>query len=209
MSETKRILYSFPLSGHSHRAELALSLMGLEFENRVVDLGTGEHKSDWFLELNPEGKVPVLLDGEDVIYESTAILAYLAAKYDADNKWIPASAAGKALVERFFAQASGPLASGPARARLIQLFGANFDEEESITNAHAYLAGLEANLDGRDFLVGDAITFADVALYSYVARAPEGFVSLEPYPNIRGWLARIEAQEGFVEIPHTEVSAAA
>lgn len=209
MSETKRILYSFPLSGHSHRAELALSLMGLEFENRVVDLGTGEHKSDWFLELNPEGKVPVLLDGEDVIYESTAILAYLAAKYDADNKWIPASAAGKALVERFFAQASGPLASGPARARLIQLFGANFDEEESITNAHAYLAGLEANLDGRDFLVGDAITFADVALYSYVARAPEGFVSLEPYPNIRGWLARIETQEGFVEIPHTEVSAAA
>jgi len=209
MSETKPILYSFPLSGHSHRAELALSLMGLDFENRVVDLVAGEQKSDWFLELNPEGKVPVLLDGDDVIYESTAILAYLAAKYDADNKWIPASAAGKAQVERFFAQASGPLAYGPARARLIQIFGAAFDEEESITNAHAYLAGLEANLDGRDYLLGDAITFADVALYSYVARAPEGFVILEAYPNIRGWLARIEAQEGFVEIPETKVSAAA
>jgi len=209
MSETKRILYSFPLSGHSHRAELALSLMGLDFENRVMDLGAGEHKSDWFLKLHPEAKVPVLVDGDDVIYESTAILTYLAAKYDPEHKWIPASAYGQSLVQRYFAQASGPLAAGPARARLIQIFGAQYDEEESITNAHAYLAGLEDNLQGVDYLLGDAITFADVALYSYVARAPEGFVSLEAYPNIRAWLARIEAQEGFVEIPQTEVSAAA
>lgn len=209
MAQTKRILYSFPLSGHSHRAELALSLMGLDFENRVMDLRAGEQKSDWFLKLHPEGKVPVLVDGDDVIYESTAILTYLAAKYDVANTWIPASAYEQSLVQRYFAQASGPLAAGPARARLIQLFGANFDEEETITNAHAYLAGLEANLQGRDYLLGEAITFADVALYSYVARAPEGFVSLDAYPNIRGWLARIEAQDGFVEIPETGVPAAA
>ncbi|SDE10156.1 glutathione S-transferase family protein [Kordiimonas lacus] len=209
MSETKRILYSFPLSGHSHRAELALSLLGLDFENRVTDLPAGEHKSDWFLKLNPEGKVPVLVDGDDVIYESTAILTYLAAKYDTDNKWIPASAHGQSLVQRYFSQASGPLAAGPARARLIQVFGAKFDEEETITNAHAYLEGLEAQLEGSGFLLGQEVTFADVALYSYVARAPEGFVSLEPYPHIRGWLARIEALEGFVDIPHTKVSAAA
>lgn len=209
MSETKRTLYSFPLSGHSHRAELALSLMGLEFENRVMDLGAGEHKSDWYLKLNPEGMVPVLVDGDDVIYESTAILTYLAAKYDPDHKWIPESAFGQSLVQRYFAQASGPLAAGPARARLIQLFGAEYDEEATITNAHAYLARLEADIEGRAYLLGDAITFADVALYSYVARAPEGFVSLEAYPNIRAWLARIEAQERFVEIPQTDVSAAA
>lgn len=209
MSETKRILYSFPLSGHSHRAELALSLMGLGFENKVMDLPAGEHKSDWFLKLNPEGKVPVLVDGDDVIYESTAILTYLAAKYDTENKWIPADARDQSLVQRFFAQASGPVAAGPARARLIQIFGAKYDTEETIRNAHAYLTGLEAYLEGRDYLLGEAFTFADVALYSYIARAPEGFVSLDDYPRIRAWLTRVEAQEGFVEMPQTDVSAAA
>ncbi|NVJ71425.1 MAG: glutathione S-transferase [Alphaproteobacteria bacterium] len=202
-------LYSFPLSGHAHRIELALSLLGLPFENRVVDLAQGEHQQQWFLDMNPQGKVPVLVDGDAVITESTAILTYLAAKYDADGRWMPKEPAQQAAVQRYFAQASGPLAAGPARARLITIFGAPFNQPETIENAKAYLADLEADLNGRNFLVGDAATFADVAIYSYVAHAPEGLVGLESYPNIQAWLQRVEALDGFVAMPKTEVTAAA
>ena len=62
---------------------------------------------------------------------------------------------------------------------------------------------LEAGLDGRDWLVGNRPTIADVAAYSYTAHAPEGNVSLEPYSNIRAWIARFEALDGFVAMPAT------
>ncbi len=202
-------LYSFPLSGHAHRIQLALSLMGLPFHNQIVDLPGGEHKSTSYLSINPEGKVPALKDGETVITESTAILTYLAAKYDTENRFIPASPEGAAAVARYFAQASGPVASGPARARLITVFGAPFDAEKTIEDAHTYLTGLDKGLVGRTFLVGDAVTFADVAIYSYVAHAPEGHVSLAPYANIRRWIAAVEATDGFVPMPKTEVNKAA
>ena len=75
--------------------------------------------------------------------------------------------------------------------------------------ADKVLSKLEAHLDGRDFLVGDAPTIADVAIYSYTAHAPEGDISLEPYPNVRRLLANIEALPGFVPMPVTKVGLAA
>jgi len=66
------------------------------------------------------------------------------------------------------------------------------------------LKKLDAHLDGRDWLVGDGPTIADVAIYSYTAHAPEGGVSLEPYPNVRRLLSNIEALDGFVPMPRTE-----
>lgn len=209
MSDAPLKLYSFPLSGHAHRIELALSLMGLSFDNQIVDIPAGEHKSAWFLALNPEHKVPVLVDGDIVLRESTAILAYLAARYDPEHKWIPADPVGAAAVHRYFAQASGPVATGPARARLINVFGAPYDPEATIAAAHDYLTQLNADLEGRTYLVGDHVTFADVALYSYVAHAPEGHVSLDGYPNILRWIGAIETLDGFVPMPKTDVSAAA
>jgi len=209
MSNTSLVLHSFPLSGHAHRIELALSLMGLTFENHVVDLGSGKHKEPEFLVLNPEGKVPVLQDGDQVVYDSTAILTYLAAKFDPDHKWIPADPFGQAEVHRYFAQSAGPLATGPARARLITVFNAPYDAEKTIADAEAYLAQLDSELEGKEWLVGHSVTFADVAIYSYVAHAPEGHVDLSGFSNIVAWLARIEALDGFVGMPKTAVSKAA
>ncbi|MEE9160456.1 MAG: glutathione S-transferase N-terminal domain-containing protein, partial [Gammaproteobacteria bacterium] len=71
-------LYRHALSGHSHRAELFLSLLGLDHSLIDVDLMNGEHKSDKFLKLNPFGQVPVLDDDGVIIFDSNAILVYLA-----------------------------------------------------------------------------------------------------------------------------------
>jgi glutathione S-transferase len=197
-------LYHFPLSGHAHRAQLMLSLLGLEPEVRFVDLAKGAQKNADFLALNSFGQVPVIDDNGTIIADSTAILVYLAKKYDTTGQWLPTDAEGAAQVQRWLSVASGQINNGPARARLITVFGAGFDPQDTIERAHAVLQVIEKHLDGRQFLAADHATIADVAAYSYIAHAPEGNVSLEAYPNVRAWLARIEGLKGFVPMPSSK-----
>lgn len=201
-------LHYFPLSGHAHRAQLFLSLIGVEAELIEVDLAGGAHKKPEFLKLNPFGQVPVLEDGDIVIADSNSILVYLAKKYGKTD-WLPEDVIQAAQVQRWLSVAAGELAYVSAAARLVTVFGAKRDPEEVIDRGHALLKTLEGLLSQRDWLVADRPTLAEVALYSYTARAPEGNVDLEPYPAVRQWLARIEALPGFVPFARTPVGLAA
>src|SRR5262245_61099959 len=114
-------LYRFPLSGHSHRVELFLSLLGLPCEPVEVDLPRGGTKRPEFLALNRFGQVPVIDDAGTVLADSNAILVYLALRY-APEAWLPRDPQGAAQVQRWLSVAAGQLASGPARARVAVLF---------------------------------------------------------------------------------------
>jgi glutathione S-transferase len=201
-------VYGFPLSGHAHRVELMLSLLGLEFERIEVDLLNGAQKQPAFLAKNPFGQIPVLEDGEVTLADSNAILVYLASRYDRYRQWLPQDPLGAAQVQRWLSIAAGELAHGPAAARLVALFGLPLDGARARTIAEALYTVLDAELKARPFLVGEAPTIADVALYSYTAHAPEGGVLLEPYPSVRAWLQRIEALPGFVPMPRSAAKAA-
>ncbi|MNX80292.1 Maleylpyruvate isomerase [compost metagenome] len=195
-------LYNFPRSGHAHRVELMLSLLKLPTELILVDLAKGEHKQPAFLALNAFGQVPVIDDQGVVLADSNAILVYLAQKYG-NGRWLPADPVGAAKVQRWLSVAAGPIAFGPARARLITVFGAPYNAAEVIAYAHAVLKVIDHELANAPYLAGTEPTIADVAAYSYIAHAPEGNVSLDEYANIRAWLARIEALPGFVGMPRT------
>ncbi len=195
-------IHHVPLSGHAHRAVLFASLLGLKPELVEVDLAAGAHKQPEFLALNPFGQVPVLEDDGVVVADSNAILVYLAKKTGRTD-WLPEDPAGAAAVQRWLSVAAGELAYGPCAARLITVFGADFNAQEVIARAHLLLARLERHLSGRQWLAADHPTIADVALYSYLARAPEGNVDLSAYGQVRAFLARIEALPGFVAIPET------
>lgn len=195
-------LYYFPLSGHAHRAQLFLSLIGAECSLVEVDLPNGEHKTEAFLKLNPFGQVPVLEDDGQWISDSNAILVYLAKKFGRTD-WLPESALDAARVQRWLSVAAGELFTGPASARLITVFGAKLDPEITIARAHRILVLIEDNLRGHEWMVGATPTLADVALYSYIVGAPEGNVDLAAYPLIRQWLTRVEALDGFVGLPRT------
>ena len=197
-------LYNFPKSGHAHRIELMLSLLNLPTELVFVDLAKGAHKQPDFLALNPFGQVPVIDDNGTVIADSNAILVYLAKKYD-NGTWLPEEPAAAARVQRWLSVAAGPLAFGPAAARLVTVFGAAFNTDEVIARAHTLLKVIDAELAKVPFLAGSTPTIADIANYSYIAHAPEGNVSLEPYANVRSWLARIESLPGFVPMPRTVI----
>jgi glutathione S-transferase len=202
-------LHRFALSGHAHRAELFLSLLGLPFEAVDVDLRAGAQKQPDFLRLNAFGQVPVIEDGDAVVADSNAILVYLARKYDKTGRWLPRDPLLAAEVQRWLSVAAGPLATGPALARIILLFKAPLDHERAKTAATALFGVMDAHLAGREYFVGNGPTIADIALYSYTAHAPEGGVALEPYANIRAWLQRIEALPGFVPMIKSPVPQAA
>ena len=201
-------LYHHPLSGHAHRARLFLHLLGIDHELVDVDLAQGAHKQPDFLALNPFGQVPVLDDAGTIVADSNAILVYLATKLGRRD-WLPDAPAAAAEVQKWLSVAAGQIAYGPAAARLVTVFGAPFRPAEVIQRAHGILAQMEAALAGRDFLLGASPTVADVALYSYTARAPEGNVDLQAYPRVRAWLGRIEALAGFVAFERTPVGLAA
>ncbi len=194
-------LYGFKLSGHSHRAELMLRLLDLPYRFQEVDIFNGAQRSDAFGALNRFRAVPVIDDAGTVIADSAAILVYLAARYDPERRWLPADPAGQAQVQRWLSVAQNQIAHGPARARVIRRFEAPYDLAQAQALAGRLFPVLDAELAGRDFILGAAPTIADVALYSYTAVAPEGGIELAPYPAIESWLRRIESLPRFEGMP--------
>lgn len=200
-SRSPLLLYGIKMSGHVHRVELLLRMLDLPFE--YVQADAEVRASDTFRRLNPLGQIPVLQDGDVTVADSTAILVYLCKRYAPDSPWLPDGAEPAAAVQRWLSIASNELANGPAAARAAALFKAPNDVVRAHAVAQRLLAFMEAHLAGRDFLAAGHPTIADLACYAYIARAPEGGVSLDAVPTIRQWLARVEALPGFVPMPES------
>ncbi|MBI5258528.1 MAG: glutathione S-transferase [Burkholderiales bacterium] len=200
-------LYHHPLSGHAHRALLMLSLLDLPCRRVNVDLKRGEQATPEFLARNPFGQVPVIEDGEFTLADSNAILVYLALRYDTRRRWLPEDVQAQAEIQRWLGVAAGPLLRGPAMARWARISGQG-DGTAHHPMGRQLFERMEQHLQPRDWLVGPAPTIADVANYTYIARAPEGGLSLDAYPRLRAWLARIEALPGFTAMQATPAVAA-
>lgn len=193
-------LYGTALSGHTHRVELFLHLLQLPY--RRIDAPVAVRRTDEFRQLNPLGQIPVLQDGDLTLTDSNAILVYLAKRYAPDGGWLPEDAVGAARVQRWLSLAAGELAFGPARARVSARFGdTGMPPELMRTLADKVLSAMEGTLSTQDYLASTRPTLADVACYAYVAHAPEGGIALDPYPQVRAWIARIQAWPDFIAMP--------
>ncbi len=203
-------LHRMAHSGHCHRVELFLSLLGLPVELVDVNLAAGAHKTPAFLQMNPFGQIPVIQDGDMTLADANAILVYLAGRYAPEpGAWLPRDPVQAAAVQRWLSVAAGPLAFGAAAARVIVLFKRPTPADEAMQRAHNLLAVMEQQLQRTDYLAGDHPTLADIANYTYTAHAPEGRVALDAYPHVCAWLTRIEALPGFVPMVKTPLQAAA
>lgn len=193
-------LYHRERSGHSHRVRLFLAVLGQPYDKIAIDLAPGEQPPPEFLALNHLGQVPVLVDDDVVIADSTAALVYLAHKYD-DGNWLPRDAADAARVQRWLSAASGMLFSGPAMARA----GAQFKRDVDMPGAHAVARRLfewmQSELDSNTWLAANRATIADLAMYSYVRVAHEGGIDISAYPAIVKWLQDVESLPGFEAMP--------
>ncbi|MCB1441450.1 MAG: glutathione S-transferase [Methyloceanibacter sp.] len=195
-----RKLHDLELSGNCYKVRLFSALLGLDVEIVPVDFMGGAHKTPAFLEKNPFGEIPVLEDGDFILRDSQAILVYLARKYGGET-WLPTDPAGMAEVMIWLMAAENEIARGPNDARLHDKFGFPIDVAKARENAARILGLMEARLSKNDWLALDRPTIADIACMPYVALSHEGGVSLDPYPAIRAWIARIKALPGFVSMP--------
>jgi glutathione S-transferase len=201
MSEPAIILHGTRLSGHVHRVVLLLRAFSIPY--RFVNAPAEVRRTAEFLALNPLGQIPVLQDGALILADSNAILVYLAKRYAPGSGWLPEEPVAASQVQRWLSIAAGELMHGPATARAITLWGVPGEHARSVGIATRLFRFMEAHLADREYLAAGQATLADLVCYTYTAHAPEGGISLSPYPAILSWLARIEGLPWFEAMPRS------
>lgn len=192
------ILYCHHESGHSYKVALALSLIGVAFEQRPVDLNAprAQRQAD-FVAASLFGEVPVLVfdDGLSVC-QSNAILDTLARRY---RKLDGIGERARVRVREWLAWEANRLAMSLPHLR----FSRRFTPAGPVLDAwftqrmHADLACLDVALTDADFLVGATPTLADVSCCGYLFWAGQAGVDLAQWPHVSAWLARMRAQPGW------------
>ncbi|MFP6771948.1 MAG: glutathione S-transferase [Alphaproteobacteria bacterium] len=192
-------LYDAAVSGNCHKVRMFLSMLTLDHEVVPVSLPDMEQKTPEHMARNPIGSVPVLEDGAVTIYDSQAILVYLASR-QVGEAWLPEDPVGRAKVQQWLSFAVNELWNGPALARANLLFGRDIDLARAQAAAHVSLAVMDRHLKENDWLALDRPTIADLACYPYSALAGEGEISLAPFAALAAWFERIKALEGYVSM---------
>jgi len=193
-------LYLVAVSGNSYKVRILLSLLKVPHELVFVDTRNKAHKKQPFLSLNPRGEVPVLEDDGVVLWDSAAILVYLARKHGGEQ-WLPDAPGPMAQVMQWVALAGSEIQFGLQYARrgVLQDRWTAGTLEQGQAMARVALYALELRLADHAWLALDRPTIADVACFPYVETAPEARVPLDPYPAIQAWLARCKALPGWAE----------
>ena len=192
-------LYTTKNSGNGYKVALLLSMLGQAYETVLVDFADGAHKRKPFIDLNPRSQVPVLEDGGRVLWDSSACLVYLARKHGGDA-WLPSDPGQMGEVMQWVALALNEIQFGLQYGRGIVRGIRSGNYEECAELGRKGLAVLEGRLQGNEWLALGHPTIGDVACYPYTARAPEGNISLEPYPAVQAWIKRFEALPGFFRL---------
>lgn len=195
-------LHGHELSGNSWKPRLLLHLLDLPYSWVRVDLMQGEQRSEAYRALNPFGQVPLLEDDADGttarIADAQAILVYLARRHGGEA-WLPLEPLPMAQVIRWLSITAGEVRQGPEQARLHQLFGVSAINLERAREKAAFILGqLDQHLSGRTWLELERPTIADVAVFPYVALAPDGGIDLSPYPRVLDWIERLRQLPGYV-----------
>jgi len=193
-------IYGSPRSS-AGRCYLVLEEIGQAYENIPLEMmEKREHKSPEYLKLNPNGKVPCLVDGNFVIWESLAINNYLADKYKPDL--LGATAQERGHVQQWSIWALAEL-QPPMVEILIQTLFTPEDKRNPVVIAKAQekippmLAVLDQALAGKDYLVGNKLTLADLNAGSVVNIAVALQIPLDQFPNIGRWLGRLKERPSF------------
>ena len=201
-------LYYFNGSPFAWRVQLALALKGIEYEPQLLQFSQQEHKQPEFLKLNPRGKVPVLVDGNDVFRESLAILVYLNQKYQWD--WFGTSPQTTGHIWQHLMDMESILLSAMMQFVRPIFFGELSTKSEQVVESASKIADefslLNQQLKGRTWLVGDAMSAVDVAAYpmvKFIERAAgnpaiaDMDINLLPiqenYPFLHNWIKTLES----------------
>ena len=196
------LLYDNAVSGNCYKVRLLLAHLGIEYERRDVSVVDRSNRRELLGDLNPALRVPTLvLDDGSPLAESNAILWYLGegTRFVPQNRYLRA----QVLQWMFFEQYEHEPGVAVARFLLHYTDDPALHADRIAERRRAgerALAAMEGHLAGNDYLVGDALTIADIALYAYTHVADEAGIELAEYPAIGRWLERVAAEPGHVTI---------
>jgi glutathione S-transferase len=197
-------LYAHPHSPNSRKVHWALEELGVPYTYQTVDLLKREQKDPGFMRLNPNGRVPVLDDDGFILWESNAILWYVADKFGR-GVIVPEDVRERSHIDQWmWWQASdfGPATGRPWLMMFYARFGASLDEKrhrELCESALGPMRLLDAHLSGRQFVVGDRFSIADIALTESFGLCEEAGISRADLPHLNAWHARIAKRPAFVK----------
>ncbi len=197
------VLYDYLPSGNGYKCRLVLKALGMPYELKETDIVGGATRRPEFLEINANGKIPVLVvPGRGPIAESHAIIAYLAE----GSSLMPSDPYERALMWQWMCFEQYQLEPGVGTVRFwlksLKKSPADFGEryQERFQRGADALAVLERELTGKRWLVGDRVTLADIALFAYTHVADEAGYRLTDYPAISAWIASFKALPWYAPI---------
>jgi glutathione S-transferase len=191
-------LYYNPMSPNVRRARLTAAVLGLQLDEQRLDFAKGEHKTPEYLALNPNGAVPTLVDGDFVLTESRAIMQYLAAKKP-ESGLLPLDEKTRADVTRWQFWDASHFSPHLAAVAFEKVFKAMMrlgepdarKIEDALGNVRRFAAVLNKRLEGRPYIVGNALTIADLTLAGSLMYAKQAEIPLAEFPNVDAWFSRI------------------
>jgi glutathione S-transferase len=197
------LLYNSPVSGNCYKVRLLFAQLGIPHETRDVSVVDRSNRRELLGGLNPSLRVPtVVLDDGRPLAESNAILWY----FGDGTHFVPDDPYLRAQILQWLFFEQYEVEPALAVVRFWLSYSGTPDKltaerrEELTASGNRALRALDRHLDGREWLVGDGMTIADISLYAYTHVADEGGFELEPYPNVRAWQARLAAQPGHIRI---------
>jgi glutathione S-transferase len=205
-------LYTYNESGNCYKVRLLASILDIDLEEVEIDFFNEQHHSEEFLAINPRGTIPTLVDGDKTFTDSSAILVYLAGTHtDRGSDKKPSSywssdIFDQATIVDWLAFASSWVQFGTCKARGIVSFpelGGDSTEQmlaEAKIRGYKSLVILNKKLEKEEWLTLGRPTIADIAVFVYMALAPMGDITLEPYPAVKSWIARVRELPNFISI---------
>ena len=198
-------LFDYPPSQNTWKVRLLLNHLERAYRIEIVSIFEGAGRSDAYLAINPTGTVPAIrLDDGRTLAESNAILAYLAD----GTPYLPSDPFERAKVQQWLHFEQERVESVIGSLRYWTLTGKLAQRPPELVDmkrnaAQRTLAILERELTTHAFLANDRYSIADMSVFAYASRAEEAGISLEPHPHFRAWIARVQAEPGFLATMHS------
>ncbi|KAF3935595.1 hypothetical protein ABW19_dt0204022 [Dactylella cylindrospora] len=205
--------------------ELKLAYPDFTYKVHRVDIFKGETKSDWYLKVNPNGKIPALVDGDAVIWESGAILLHLVTHHDPLNHFtfpqtspeypsllsyvfLAATHLGPTSSEVNYHISRSPVKSSHSISRYATELDRLYDLYENTLSSAANTTGGNGTEEGETYLVGGKYTIADIATFPQIRSAETFNMEISKYPHLDRWCQRILQREGVkngLEVPENQL----
>jgi glutathione S-transferase len=198
-------IYGSDLSSPANKVRFVANYLKLPYEYHRINLAEGEQKKEWFLKINPIGKVPALKDDDFCLFESGAMVKYLCSK--SPSSLYPEEPKQRAIVDQWTDFASYHINVNMSKVVFNRVFAPRRGwpvSQESIADGEKFLGQffpeLEKQLTQHKYLAGDHLTIADLTLLAAVDPCEVAGVDLSAYPKLSAWRGALKSQEFYTKV---------